>query len=147
MLHTVREISIGYSHAVKPSSLPIINSSTKAYNILREIWNKDIEYRETAYILLLNKASRLLGYKLISLGGTATTIIDSKLIYQSILMSNASAYILAHNHPSGNLKASAADKKITQQLKESFSILDISFLDHLIVTVEGYYSFADEGNL
>ena len=62
-------------------------------------------------------------------------------------MSNASAYILAHNHPSGNLKASAADKKITQQLKESSSILDISFLDHLIVTLEGYYSFADEGNL
>lgn len=79
--------------------------------------------------------------------GTAGTVVDVKLVLASALKSNSSSMILAHNHPVGNLMPSEQDKRLTARIKETGKIMDIPVLDHLIVTSEGYFSFADEGAL
>lgn len=89
----------------------------------------------------------IVGYSLISLGGISGTITDTRLIFSIGLQSLASSIILAHNHPSGNNEPSEADTRITRKFKEAGSYLDIQVLDHLILTQDSYYSFADNGNL
>src|SRR5690606_1039682 len=97
--------------------------------------------------LLLNRANKVLGIVPISKGGTSATIADPKLIFVSAIKSNASAIILAHNHPSGNLQPSTADISLTKKIMEGGKLLDVPVIDHIIVTGHGYYSFADEGAL
>jgi len=83
----------------------------------------------------------------ISIGGVSGTVVDAKLIFKKALEQLASAIILCHNHPSGNLKPSQADIDITRKLKQAGKTLDIDVLDHLIIAESGFYSFADEGLL
>lgn len=104
-----------------------------------------MEFREECYMLLLNRANQVLGWFRVSEGGVAGTILDPRLIFGIALKCNAVGVILAHNHPSGNLKPSGADISQTKRLVEGGKLLEISVLDHLILTSEGYYSFADEG--
>lgn len=142
----VAEISISYSSIVKPSQRPKIGSSRDAYEIMRDNWNEgSIEHREEMRIMLLNRMNKVLGVYLVSVGGFAGTVCDPKVIFQAALKANASSIILAHNHPSGNLKPSDADLKLTEKLKKGGLLLDIAVLDHLILTEEAYLSFADEG--
>jgi len=100
---------------------------------------------EEFWILLLNRGNFVSSKHLISKGGQAGTIADPKIIFKTALENNAAAIILAHNHPSGNLKPSQADINLTRKLKDGGSLLDISILDHLIFSNMKYYSFADEG--
>jgi DNA repair protein RadC len=93
----------------------------------------------------LNRASKPLGWVKISQGGITGTVADPRLIFQAALLTNSSALILSHNHPSGNLNPSQADIELTRKIKEGGKILEISLLDHLIISGDGYYSFADEG--
>ena len=95
--------------------------------------------------MLLNRANKVLGFSKISSGGTSGTLVDVKIIFQIALKSNASSIILGHNHPSGNLKPSDADIRITRTIKEAGKMMEIPLVDHLILTDENYYSFADEG--
>ena len=111
------------------------------------MWSDHIELIEEFYILLLNRSNKVLGCTNISKGGVSGTVVDAKVIFAAALAANASSVILAHNHPSGNLKPSHADKEITQKLKGGGELLDIAVLDHLIITKDGYTSFADEGYL
>src|SRR5690606_2469011 len=142
----VAEIQLSYKSKVKPSQRPKITSSKDAYDILLENWNEDkLEFVEQFKILLLNRASKVLGIYEASTGGVSGTVADPKLIFAAAIKANASAIILSHCHPSGNLKPSDADIKLTKKLKEGGQYLEISVLDHIIVTSEGYYSFADEG--
>jgi len=97
--------------------------------------------------LLLNRGNRVLGIMNVSSGGVSGTIADPKIIFTAALKSNASALVLSHNHPSGTLKPSQPDISLTKKLVDGGKLLDITVLDHLIVTNEGYYSFADEGLL
>ena len=96
-------------------------------------------------MLLLNRANKIIAKKMISRGGISGTVADPKLIYSSALDSKASSLILVHNHPSGNLEPSNADKALTRKLKSAGEFLDLPVLDHLIVTGSGFFSFADEG--
>ena len=145
---TVSEIELVYRTAVKPSERPQIKSSASAYAILLEAWNMDkIEFVEQFKILLLNKGNKVLGIFQVSTGGISGTVVDVRLIFAAALKSNASGIIMAHNHPSGNLTASQADKDITRKVVQAGHLLDIPVLDHVIITTEGYYSFADEGAL
>jgi len=98
-------------------------------------------------VLCLNRANRILGWAKVSQGGLTGTVADPKLIYQIALKSNASSIIIAFNHPSGNLNPSESDIQLTRKLKEAGLMLDLPVLDHLIISSEGYYSFADEGLL
>ncbi|MEO8087538.1 MAG: JAB domain-containing protein [Bacteroidota bacterium] len=139
------EIKVTYKSKVKYSEMRSITTSKDAEEILRNIWSDDIELREEFYMLVLNRANRVLGYYLISQGGIAGTVVDSKLVFSVALKCHASGIILAHNHPSGNTKPSPQDLDLTKKLVAGGKLLEISVLDHLILTAESFYSFADEG--
>ena len=142
----VAEVQLSYKTTVKASERPQINSSIEVYKVLQENWNYEvIEFIEEFKILLLNRANRVSGIVPISVGGTAGTIADPKVIYVSALKANAASIILAHNHPSGNLKASHADIELTKKLKSAGQFLDLPILEHIILTKDGFLSFADEG--
>ena len=141
------EISVNYKSKKRFKNLPIISSSVAAEQLLREIWSNKMEHVEEMYMILLNRANKALGYSVISKGGVSGTVVDIKIIFQTALIGNASSFIIAHNHPSGNLKASKADLKLTWNLKEASEIMDIKFLDHLILTNDSYLSLADEGEM
>lgn len=142
------EISIHYRNKTRVSEMPKVCSSKEVFELLQKIWSDKIEHVEQFIVLCLNRANRVLGWSLVSTGGIAGTIADPKIIFQIALKSNASSVILAHNHPSGSLKPSESDKKLTSKLVQAGQFLDLSVLDHLIITPDDrYYSFADEGNL
>jgi len=141
----IAEVELVYKSNVKASLRPILTSSKDVYELLLQTWDKNkIELQEQFKVLLLNRASRIVGIFEVSSGGVAGTVADPKLIFMAALKSNACNIILAHNHPSGNLKPSKADEELTQKIKMGGKLLEINVLDHLIITVDGYYSFGDE---
>ena len=142
----VSEIEISYNPVIKPSEMVKVSCSMDAERIFRSIWS-NLNYRESFYALYLNRANKVLGYQLISLGGISGTVVDVRCIYQAALKTLSSGLIISHNHPSGNSEPSDADIKITRKLKEAGALLDIRLLDHLILLPEGYTSLADEGIL
>lgn len=100
---------------------------------------------EEFWVLFLNRANLIIGKQPISTGGMAGTVVDPKIIFKAALDQKASSIILCHNHPSGNLKPSEADIRLTRNLAEAGKVLEISVMDHLIVSQSGFFSFADEG--
>lgn len=139
------KVRIVYSKKFKPSDRPKISSSEDAEEVLREIWSAQIDFREEFIVLLMDRSNRVLGYQLISKGGITGTVVDIRLILAAAIKSLASGIIIAHNHPSGNLKPSQPDINMTKKVKQAGNTMDVQVLDHLILTKEGYYSFADEG--
>lgn len=117
-----------------------IRNAEDAFEILYPLFNREtIELKEEFYILLMNRANFYLGWFKLSSGGTSGTVVDIKMIYMLALLTNASAVILCHNHPSQNLQPSANDIKITNQVREAGKIFDIAVHDHLIVGSDGRY--------
>lgn len=107
---------------------------------------KDLNHEEF-WIIVLNRANKITSSHLVSKGGQAGTIADPKIIFNMAIENHAASLILAHNHPSGNLKPSQADLELTRKLRSGGKFLDIPVLDHLIITDQGFLSFADEGIL
>ncbi len=122
---------------------PQLRSSRDAYDLLGPVL-ADLNHEEF-WILLLNRANRIISREQISKGGTSGTVVDAKIVFRKALEKQASSIILCHNHPSGNLRASQADLALTKKLVAAGNQLDVMVLDHLIVTQSGYLSFADEG--
>jgi len=123
-----------------------ISKSQDAYSVFKELFDQDtLELTESFIVLFLNRANNTIGWIKVSQGGISGTIVDIKLIFATALKCAASAMILAHNHPSGNKKASEQDIRMTNRLKESGKIFDIQILDHLIITEKEYLSMSDEG--
>ncbi|NUM31706.1 MAG: DNA repair protein RadC [Bacteroidetes bacterium] len=120
-----------------------VNSSKQAFEILEPLIS-DNQYEEF-WILLLNRANKLISCRQISEGGISGTVVDTRKIFKIALEENACSIIIAHNHPSGNLQPSESDKSITKKIKESGVIIDIKLIDHLIIANNKYFSFADEG--
>ncbi|MNE10768.1 hypothetical protein D3C80_1034910 [compost metagenome] len=146
--YTVAEIQLHYTPKVNPSSLPKITSSHDAYKLLNVIWDTNkINLLEEFKVLLLNRSNRVLGIINLSAGGIDATVVDLRLIFAAALKANASCIILAHNHPSGNLTESEKDRVITASIVKAGEIMNITVLDHLIITNEGYLSFSDKGLL
>lgn len=144
MENSIAEIKVSYSTNLVEKTK--VTDANTAYQILLNSWSSDlIELQEEFKVLLLNRANEVIGIYSMSKGGISGTIVDVKLLFAVTLKCNASGIIVAHNHPSGNLKASEQDKKITKQIKEAAKILDIQFLDHLIVTKNNFLSFTNEG--
>lgn len=142
----VNEIKLSYSR--KGNCERLITTSRDAVKIFKEHFDsEEIDYRESFFALYLNQANRVLGIKKISESGISSTIVDVRIIMQAALLCNASGIILAHNHPSGNLKPSQEDLNITQKIKEASQLLNIQLLDHCILTSSAYISFADDGHL
>jgi len=145
----VSEVTLIYKTKVKPKDRATVTSSKDAYQLLFDSWNKNtIEYVEEFKLLLMNRSNAVLGILSVSKGGISGTLTDIRLIFQGALKSNASGVIACHNHTSGGLSPSESHRKITQKIKEAGNLMDIQLLDHLIIlSVEGYYSFADDGLL
>ncbi len=142
----VAEVELIYKTKIKPSERPKITSSKDSYNLLLQCWDMDkIELQEQFKVMLLNRSNKVLGIFEVSSGGITGTVADPKLIFMAALKASACGIIISHNHPSGNLKPSRPDEELTRKIKEAGRLLDIQVLDHVIVTNEGYYSFADEG--
>ncbi|MBD9145610.1 MAG: DNA repair protein [Bacteroides clarus] len=144
--YKVGEVELSYKPKIK--NLHKIISSEDAYKYLLPTYKEGtICYKEYFKVLFLNQANQVLGYTLISEGGITETSVDVRVILQAALLTNSVALVLAHNHPSGNLKPSQEDIKITKQVKDAAQLMRIRVLDHLILTDTGYYSFSDEGQL
>ncbi|MCA6367563.1 MAG: JAB domain-containing protein [Cytophagales bacterium] len=125
-----------------------VNDSDTVSHMIRTIWPSDISYRERFFCFFLNQANRLIGYNEIGAGGVASCPVDAKLLFQKALLCPGMCSILiCHNHPSGNLKPSDSDISLTKKIKKSCELLEIRLLDHLIVTEDSYFSFANEGLL
>ena len=122
-----------------------IACSRDAFEIFRSVMS-DQPY-ESFWIILLNKANKVIRKCNISEGGVSGTVVDTKKIYKIALDQHASSIILGHNHPSGNIQPSEADQKITKKIRDAGLMLDVAVLDHLIIGDDRYYSFADEGTL
>lgn len=122
-----------------------IGGSRDAFELLRPIIG-ELQHEEF-WILYLNNANKVLHSSQLSKGGLTGTLVDVRIVMKEALQLGAVALVLAHNHPSGTLKPSKADREVTQKLKSASEALDIKVLDHLIVTQRDYYSFADEGLL
>jgi DNA repair protein RadC len=120
-----------------------VSSSRDAFDLLYTSV-ADCLYEEF-WVLLLNHANRRISVEQISEGGQAGTVVDPKKIFKLALEQNAAGIILCHNHPSGNLNPSTADRNLTDKIKNAGNFLDIKVLDHLIIADESYYSFADNG--
>ncbi len=120
-----------------------ITSSKDVFEIMKPLM-MDLPHEEF-WLLMLNRANSVIKKELISRGGTAGTVVDTKIIFKTAVDNGASSIIICHNHPSGNLKPSEADLKITKNIKEAGKIMEIALLDHLIITENGFYSFVDEG--
>lgn len=144
---SVGEFTIDYQR--KPTEEPLlkVDKSADVIGLLRQIWPRSIDYIECSMMLMLNRNNRLVGYAHLSTGGISGTIMDIKVIFQHVLLNNAENIILAHNHPSGALIPSSQDRDITARIKDAGKLMDISLLDHIILSSNGYYSFADEGVL
>lgn len=142
----LNEIRIVYKRT--DFDLPQVSCSKIAYETALKAYlinESNIDLKEYFYILLLNRQNKISGFYKVSEGGVTGTVFDTKLIFSTCLKSLSSGIILIHNHPSGNLNPSKSDINLTNKLMEAGKLLDINVLDHLIITSDGYYSFADEG--
>lgn len=124
-----------------------VTSSKIIYNYVKNLYSDDIELYESFYLILLDRGNKIKGHVKISQGGVSGTIVDTKLVALYAIETLSSSVILVHNHPSGTLKPSQPDIKITNTIKQGLKLFEINTLDHLIVASNGYYSFADEGIL
>mgnify|MGYP003671244004 FL=1 len=127
-----------------------ITKSSDAANYAYSFYENDIDIIESFFVLMLNNANNTIGYVKISQGGIAGTLVDALVIAKYVVQSMAKSVILVHNHPSGKLEPSPADKEITQKIKKGLQFLDVRVLDHIILTPKDdeslkYFSFGDEG--
>ena len=145
-----REAKITWVGAKVPAKeRPKITCSIDAVNLLKPLFTEDeMDTRESFYILLLNRANKVLGWHLVSVGGVSGTLVDPKIVFTVALNSLASGIILCHNHPSGNTEPSKSDVELTKKLYSVGKLLEISVMDHIILTPSNeFYSFADEGEM
>lgn len=124
---------------------PVVNSSTDVADFL-QIKLKDYKH-EVFAVVFLNRSNKVNNFQIVSEGGITGTVADPRIILKRALEEDAVSIILCHNHPSGSLKPSKADEELTHKIKEAAKYFDIKIMDHLIVSDDGYYSFADEGIL
>ncbi len=142
------KIHVSFDKKLKKSELMKINSSKCAADIFRKVFNADtFDWSEEFVMLCLNNSNRVTGFFKISSGGMTGTVVDVRMIFATAFNCLATSIIIAHNHPSGTLIASDADKAITRKIKEAGAMLDIRLLDHIILTDESFVSFVDEGLL
>jgi DNA repair protein RadC len=142
------EISVTYK-GTKKCDLKTIRHSQDLYDVLLLLYNKgSINWTEEVILLCLNRANKIIGYSRLSTGGITGTVMDPRVIFTTALnCAGTTSIIISHNHPSGGLQPSRADDLITEKIKNGGELIEITLLDHIIVTDEGYYSYADEHKL
>lgn len=141
-LHYVESI---YKTNIKSKDRIRINDPDNIYLLAKEILGDRMEHHEEVYLILLNQAAKILGVALASKGSVNKTVVDIRIIFQHVILSNSSRIILFHNHPSGNCKPSIDDDELTKRITQLSSLAGVDFVDHLIVSDDGYYSYSNEG--
>ena len=146
IIYHVNEVGL---HYVRQCTLPKpkIESSSDAVDILRPFFAPCQNHHEQFYMLCLSQRNMVLAAYKVSAGGLTGTVADVRMIFQTALLCNAAAIVIAHNHPSGNRRFSQADIALTRKVKQAGEIMDIRLLDHVLMLDEGYVSSADEGLL
>tara|TARA_R110000868_G_scaffold71713_2_gene209720 strand:- start:50083 stop:50532 length:450 start_codon:yes stop_codon:yes gene_type:complete len=149
MIHQINEVKLSYQGSFLTSHQTVIKHSSDAAKLCFQSYDHNtITLQETFKILLLNNANGVKGMYTHSIGGMTGTLVDLRILFGVILKSLTPAIILCHNHPSGQLKASTADKEITSKIVNAGAFLDVKVLDHIILSPTGsYFSFTDEGIL
>jgi DNA repair protein RadC len=148
MSNSISEISLSYKPSAQSRKMNPIQSSNDAYMILKNLYNPDlICAREEFIVVYLNNSGRVLGHFKAFTGGISSVTCDLKIILGVGLKSLASSIILSHNHPSGNLKPSKSDLNMTKRILKACQVLEIQLFDHILISDEGYFSFADQGLL
>ena len=123
--------------------VPVIHGSREVASYLRQLYQ---DHRQEVFVVLfLNRANRIKHHEIVSVGGITGTVADPRIIMKKAIEQDACSMILSHNHPSGNLRPSRADEELTRKIHEAALLLDIKVVDHIIISNEGYFSFADEG--
>lgn len=142
-LGSCHEVTLHYKRPLYKSR-PKISSSQGAHRLfLKIVDSKRLDYAENFYLMSLTNANQVLTVSQIASGTQTAVVVNTKEIFQTCLLLHAANFIVAHTHPSGALSPSTKDKIVTNQLTQGAKLLDLNFLDHLIITSEGYYSFAD----
>lgn len=145
-LDTIKEMSEVYAVTREVNNIKITRSQD-ANEIIRKIFPVSITDREAFVALYLNNGNRTIGFGICSIGGYTSTLVDVRILLKEALLASATGILLCHNHPSASLKPSLADLSITAKVKKASELMDIKLLDHLIITEDAYFSFADEGKL
>lgn len=143
----VYEMEVVYKPLLSIESLTQVRSPLEITQYLRAIWNDKLCYKESFYIVLVNRANRIIGHSLLSIGSSTGTVVDAAEVCKYAIISGASGVIISHNHPSGNLYPSSADIQITTQIKAGLDLFKLDLLDHIILTPDSFYSFADNGRI
>lgn len=144
-LNAIHEIQVSYE---RNYGKELITNSEKAYEICKEAYSlmdANICLKEYFIVVLLNRANEVIGFYKLSEGGISSTVADIRLAFSVALKCLASGMIISHCHPSGKLKPSNEDQCLTNKFNEAGKLLNILLLDHIIITTDGYYSFADNG--
>lgn len=138
-------LEIGIRRSLNESKKSIIQSSSDIAAYLKD----QLQYKnhEIFLAIFLNQSNKIIHQETLSEGGITGTVVDTRLLLKKALTYNTISIILCHNHPSGSLQPSNADKQLTKKIKEAAELLDIKVIDHIIVSTEGYFSFADDGLL
>lgn len=140
-------LTIKYKRNAKMLSKQI-KSSVDAAEVLRSMYDADtLEYCESAIVIYLSQSNTTIGWQKVSQGGITGTVMDPRIILGTALKIGAVAMIISHNHPSGNLKPSRADDELTAKIVQACRFFDMRLADHIIITTDSYYSYADDGNL
>lgn len=142
----LQEIKLSLSKTEEhPVQYETITASRDAAELFRTLFRDEIGIFESVFCIYLNQKNKIIGWRKISQGGITSSVVDVRLVLVPALNCLATGFIMCHNHPSGNLNPSAEDRKITDQLKEVGKIMNVQLLDHLILSENSYFSFADEG--
>ena len=137
----VGELALTYKRT-KPDG-PRVTRAIDLVKFIRPLYDPDLEVRERFFIVGVSRSNKIRSCFELSAGGCAGCVVDPKLVFARLLLDNCAAFICSHNHPSGNPSPSAADKRLTNQLKDGGKSLDIALLDHIIITADKYQSFAE----
>lgn len=141
------EILVGYRTKTNPLKLPKIHDSESVFRYIMEHLPEGL-VQEIFGAIFMNRANRIIGFQpMIFVGGISGTVVDVRIISAMAVITGASHVIIFHNHPSGNLGPSSADEEVTRKIKAGLETLDIRLLDHLIISGDEYYSFADESRI
>lgn len=148
-MNTINEIEVSYSHKIPAPFWKNIDTSEDAAQVLYEHWDKNtIGLHGSFKVLLLNNSHQVKGIYEISKGGITGTLVDVRILFAVILKTLSTSAILAHNHPSGNMRVGEADRSVTKKIQRAAKLFDIKVLDHVILAPDGsYYSFSDNGIL
>ena len=143
--HFFQEVEVVYKPRKSLELSSEIRCSRDAFLYIEEFFKSFMSHHEEVWMILLNSCMQIIGSSQVSKGGLEHAFVDVRIIYQTALMAHATGFILVHNHPTGVLHPSKPDEELTKKIVGAGKILDIRLLDHLIISEDTYFSFADEG--